>query len=124
MDAYNTDYANAGIDAKQEAERLANLELGTLEAKLKGITNEATAASLAAAYSPSLIVIANHVSDQFAKPNRDTSSLKYKEDFIYLYIYIVNKIAYHVNHTYDRKDTMKEVEIYFNKISIEISLCD
>jgi len=41
----------------------------------------ATAASLAAAYSPSLIVIANHVSDQFAKPNRDTSSLKYKEDF-------------------------------------------
>lgn len=41
----------------------------------------AKAEELSATYGSSLVVIANHVSDQFAKPNRDTSSLSYKEDF-------------------------------------------
>ncbi len=39
------------------------------------------AESLAATYGSSLVVIANHVSEQFAKPNRDTSSIFYREDF-------------------------------------------
>lgn len=41
----------------------------------------AKAESLIATYGSSLVVIANHVSEQFAKPNRDTSSLFYREDF-------------------------------------------
>lgn len=39
------------------------------------------AESLIATYGSSIVVIANHVSDQFAKPNRDTASGKYREDF-------------------------------------------
>ena len=41
----------------------------------------AKAEELSATYGSSLIVIANHVTDQFAKPNRDTSSTTYREDF-------------------------------------------
>jgi hypothetical protein len=39
------------------------------------------AESLIATYGSSVVVLANHVSDQFAKPNRDTSSTKFVEDF-------------------------------------------